>query len=72
MMKSFECITKDLGYYFIGDGQFEEFLTPLDLEAIEIRPRPGQRSALSLPFNGLASPQVSRAELVTLWFMALC
>lgn len=41
MMKSFECITKDLGYYFIGDGQFEEFLTPLDLEAIEIRPRPG-------------------------------
>lgn len=31
----------DLGYYFIGDGQFEEFLTPLDLEAIEIRPRPG-------------------------------
>jgi len=28
MMRSSECIAKDLGYYFIGDGQIEEFLTP--------------------------------------------
>lgn len=39
MMKSSEGIAKELGYYFIGDGEAEEFLTPFDCEAIEIHLR---------------------------------
>ena len=71
-MKSSEYIAKDLGYYFIGDGQMEEFLTPWMVK--QERFVPGQVSTLHcpfLPFYGLVSPQMTRAELVTLWFMAL-
>lgn len=40
-MKSFECIAKELGYYFTGDEEaVERFLTPFNYEAIEIRLRP--------------------------------
>lgn len=67
MVKRFQCIAKDLEFYFTSYGEVKEFLTPFNYEAMEICLRPSQCSALSLSsFLGPSASQVPRAELITL------
>lgn len=56
MLRRFECIAEDLGFYFISYGEVEELLTPFNYEAVEVCLRQGQHSALSISsFLGSAS-----------------